>query len=120
MEWASVLLRRRDTSDNEGRSGTSAVGLRPPAGWGPPNALALRLATDVVEGAGRAFCAGYDLGEYAEGRDLEGQPDHPCRQEKKPWDSGRPIPEGDEARALVAEHEARLAQARAASAREQC
>ena len=40
----------------------------------------------VVEGAGRAFCAGYDLGEYAEGRDLEGQPDHPCRQEKKPWD----------------------------------
>jgi enoyl-CoA hydratase len=29
-------------------------------------------------------------------------------------DSGRPIPEGDEARALVAELEARLAQARAA------
>jgi enoyl-CoA hydratase len=40
----------------------------------------------VVEGAGRAFCAGYDLGEYAEGRDLEGRPDHPCRQEKQPWD----------------------------------
>ena len=29
-------------------------------------------------------------------------------------DSGKPIPEGDEARALVAELEARLAQARAA------
>ncbi|MGJ7510062.1 crotonase/enoyl-CoA hydratase family protein [Variovorax sp. GT1P44] len=40
----------------------------------------------VVEGAGRAFCAGYDLGEYAEGRDLDGTADHPCRQEKTPWD----------------------------------
>jgi len=34
-------------------------------------------------------------------------------------DSGRPIPEGDEARALVAELEAKLAQARAASAQQQ-
>ena len=40
----------------------------------------------VVEGAGRAFCAGYDLGEYAEGKDLGGTADHPCRQEKTPWD----------------------------------
>jgi enoyl-CoA hydratase len=40
----------------------------------------------VVEGAGRAFCAGYDLGEYAEGKAQDGQADHPCRQEKKPWD----------------------------------
>ena len=48
----------------------------------------------IVEGEGRAFCAGYDLNEYAEG-------------------SGRPRPEGDEARALVRELEARLAQARA-------
>ena len=41
----------------------------------------------VVEGEGRAFCAGYDLNEYAEGA---GSPDttddHPCRQEKTPWD----------------------------------
>ncbi|MCO5119297.1 MAG: crotonase/enoyl-CoA hydratase family protein [Burkholderiaceae bacterium] len=35
----------------------------------------------IVEGAGAAFCAGYDLNEYAEGQD-----DHPCRQEKTPWD----------------------------------
>jgi enoyl-CoA hydratase len=40
----------------------------------------------VVEGAGRAFCAGYDLGDYAEGQGREGQGDHPCRQEKTPWD----------------------------------
>jgi enoyl-CoA hydratase len=35
----------------------------------------------IVEGAGAAFCAGYDLDEYAEGTE-----DHPCRQEKSPWD----------------------------------
>jgi len=40
----------------------------------------------VVEGAGRAFCAGYDLGDYAEGHGREGEGDHPCRQEKTPWD----------------------------------
>ena len=40
----------------------------------------------VVEGAGRAFCAGYDLGDYAEGHGREGQGEHPCRQEKTPWD----------------------------------
>ncbi len=41
----------------------------------------------IVEGAGRAFCAGYDLMEYAEGVDDEGtMGDHPCRQEKTPWD----------------------------------
>ena len=41
----------------------------------------------VVEGSGRAFCAGYDLDEYAEGVDpahIGG--DHPNRQEKTPWD----------------------------------
>lgn len=35
----------------------------------------------ILEGAGDAFCAGYDLNEYAEGTE-----DHPCRQEKTPWD----------------------------------
>ncbi len=41
----------------------------------------------VVEGEGRAFCAGYDLNEYAEGTDAATiTADHPCRQEKTPWD----------------------------------
>ena len=41
----------------------------------------------VVEGAGRAFCAGYDLNDYAEGNAAGGAtPEHPCRQEKSPWD----------------------------------
>jgi enoyl-CoA hydratase len=35
----------------------------------------------VVEGAGKGFCGGYDLGEFA-----EGQIDHPCQQERHPWD----------------------------------
>ena len=35
----------------------------------------------VLQGAGRAFCAGYDLTEFAE----EGA-DHPCKQEADPWD----------------------------------
>jgi enoyl-CoA hydratase len=35
----------------------------------------------VVEGAGPGFCGGYDLAAYAE------QPiDHPCQQERHPWD----------------------------------
>ena len=40
----------------------------------------------IVEGAGRAFCAGYDLTEFAEGTSPAGGGDHPCRQEKSPWD----------------------------------
>lgn len=41
----------------------------------------------IVEGEGRAFCAGYDLNEYAEGLDpTKVTDDHPCRQEKMPWD----------------------------------
>ena len=41
----------------------------------------------ILEGAGRAFCAGYDLNEYAEGDDPDtNKEDHPCRQEKKHWD----------------------------------
>jgi enoyl-CoA hydratase len=35
----------------------------------------------VVEGAGKGFCGGYDLGEFA-----EQQKDHPCQQESYPWD----------------------------------
>ena len=45
----------------------------------------------VVEGAGRAFCAGYDLAEFAEGgqrraADGPGSADDPSRQERSPWD----------------------------------
>jgi enoyl-CoA hydratase len=36
----------------------------------------------VVAGAGRAFCAGYDLQDSAQNRDA----DHPCQQESTPWD----------------------------------
>ena len=35
----------------------------------------------VLAGAGRAFCAGYDLQQFAEKRR-----DHPCQQESYPWD----------------------------------
>jgi enoyl-CoA hydratase len=35
----------------------------------------------VVEGAGKGFCGGYDLTEFA-----QGQIDHPCQQERHPWD----------------------------------
>lgn len=35
----------------------------------------------VVEGAGKGFCGGYDLSQFG-----EGQIDHPCQQEKTPWD----------------------------------
>ena len=35
----------------------------------------------VVEGAGKGFCGGYDLSLFAEG-DI----DHPCQQERHPWD----------------------------------
>jgi enoyl-CoA hydratase len=35
----------------------------------------------VVEGAGQGFCGGYDLAAYA-----EQAIDHPCQQERHPWD----------------------------------
>ena len=35
----------------------------------------------VVEGAGKGFCGGYDLSKFA-----EGEIEHPCRQERHPWD----------------------------------
>ena len=41
----------------------------------------------VVEGEGRAFCAGYDLIELAEETPLGGPVDNPVQQEKAPWDS---------------------------------
>lgn len=35
----------------------------------------------VVQGAGDAFCAGYDIGLFG-----EGSAEHPCKQEAGPWD----------------------------------
>jgi enoyl-CoA hydratase len=35
----------------------------------------------VVEGAGKGFCGGYDLGHFG-----QGEIDHPCQQERSPWD----------------------------------
>jgi enoyl-CoA hydratase len=35
----------------------------------------------VVEGAGKGFCGGYDLQQFG-----QGQIDHPCQQERHPWD----------------------------------
>ncbi|MCW5612769.1 MAG: crotonase/enoyl-CoA hydratase family protein [Rubrivivax sp.] len=35
----------------------------------------------VVEGAGKGFCGGYDLAQYA-----QAVVDHPCQQERQPWD----------------------------------
>ena len=35
----------------------------------------------VVEGAGKGFCGGYDLSQFG-----EGTLDHPCQQERHPWD----------------------------------
>lgn len=35
----------------------------------------------VVEGAGKGFCGGYDLSLFG-----QGEVDHPCQQERTPWD----------------------------------
>jgi enoyl-CoA hydratase len=35
----------------------------------------------VIEGAGKGFCGGYDLSHFG-----SGQIDHPCQQERAPWD----------------------------------
>ena len=35
----------------------------------------------VVEGAGKGFCGGYDLTHFG-----QGEVDHPCQQERFPWD----------------------------------
>ncbi len=39
----------------------------------------------IVQGEGRAFCAGFDMQEYAEDSPADGS-DHPNRQEQQPWD----------------------------------
>ena len=41
----------------------------------------------IVEGAGRAFCAGYDMVVLAEETPLTPKVEHPLQQEKRPWDS---------------------------------
>src|SRR6476619_5181215 len=41
----------------------------------------------VVEGEGRAFCAGYDMVVLAEDTPLAPPVDNPLQQEKRPWDS---------------------------------
>src|ERR1043165_5585789 len=41
----------------------------------------------VVEGEGRAFCAGYDLHVLAEDSPRSGPVDNPLQQERVPWDS---------------------------------
>jgi enoyl-CoA hydratase len=48
-------------------------------------AVAWAEATDevhviVLDGAGRSFCAGYDLQDFG-----QGAVDHPCQQERQPW-----------------------------------
>ena len=35
----------------------------------------------IVEGAGKGFCGGYDLSQFG-----SGEIDHPCQQERHPWD----------------------------------
>ena len=35
----------------------------------------------IVEGAGKGFCGGYDLSVFG-----QGEADHPCQQERNPWD----------------------------------
>ena len=39
------------------------------------------ISVIVVEGAGKGFCGGYDLNEFGSGTQ-----DHPCQQERQPWD----------------------------------
>jgi enoyl-CoA hydratase len=52
--------------------------IRAAVHWAESNA---EVHVIVLDGAGRAFCAGYDLQDFGSGR-----VDHPCQQERHPWD----------------------------------
>ena len=52
--------------------------IRQAVEWATANA---QIHVIVVEGAGKGFCGGYDLTQFA-----EGQIEHPCQQEQTPWD----------------------------------
>ncbi|MEM9013983.1 MAG: crotonase/enoyl-CoA hydratase family protein [Pseudomonadota bacterium] len=40
----------------------------------------------IVEGAGKGFCGGYDLAASADSPGAGSRDDHPCQQERHPWD----------------------------------
>ena len=52
--------------------------IRAAVEWANANA---EVHVIVVEGAGKGFCGGYDLTQFG-----EGAIDHPCQQERHPWD----------------------------------
>ncbi len=52
--------------------------IRAAVDWANANA---QVHVIVIEGSGKGFCGGYDLVEYAENTS-----DHPCQQERHPWD----------------------------------
>ncbi len=52
--------------------------IRAAVEWANANAA---VHVIIVEGAGKGFCGGYDLNFYA-----EQTVDHPCQQERYPWD----------------------------------
>jgi len=52
--------------------------IRAAVNWAESNA---DVHVIVLDGAGRSFCAGYDLQDFGSGR-----VDHPCQQERHPWD----------------------------------
>jgi enoyl-CoA hydratase len=52
--------------------------IRAAVDWANANA---EVHVIVVEGAGKGFCGGYDLSQFG-----QGEIDHPCQQERHPWD----------------------------------
>ena len=52
--------------------------IRAAVEWAQDNA---EVHVIVVEGAGKGFCGGYDLQFFG-----ENTMDHPCQQERHPWD----------------------------------
>ena len=73
---ARLLLNRpeRLNAINEAMPGEIAAAVE----WAQANP---EIHVIVVEGAGKGFCGGYDLAAFA-----EQQMEHPCQQEKTPWD----------------------------------